>query len=332
MATSNNQMATRRRSDQLVGTSRAVQRALQQVAVAGRGHFPVYVFGEDGVDKETVARLTHSHSGWAQNGFFSLDTSIVPAQLLGRELFGCETGAMEALPESYEGAFERTSNGTVLIEHVELMAKDLQQALATAIKSKQFRRIGGTKVSSLECRLIVSSNASLEEATANGTLIPELAEALRLLEIRIPPLRERKEDIIPIAAHLLSLGRAEIERETGKPCPVRGLSREALEQMREHSWPGNEHELGEQILSALRLSRAEELGPEDLMLSWDQADEIPSFRDAKRSFEHEYVTRILRLCKGNISRAARIAKKDRKDFYDVMRRNEINPQDFRPSS
>ena len=330
MATSNNQMATRRRSDQLVGTSRAVQRALEQVAVAGRGHFPVYVFGEEGVDKETVARLTHSHSDWAENGFFSLDASIVPAALLGRELFGCESGAMDTLPESYAGAFERTSNGTVLVEHVELMAKDLQQALATAIKSKQFRRIGGTQVHSLECRMIVSSNASLEDATSNGTLIPELAEALRLLEIRIPPLRERKEDIIPIAAHLLSLGRAEIERETGKPCPVRGLSREALERLREHSWPGNERELREQILSALRLSRAEELGPEDLMLSWDQTDEVPSFRDAKRSFEHEYVTRVLRMCKGNISRAARIAKKDRKDFYDVMRRNEINPQDFRP--
>ena len=110
---------------------------------------------------------------------------------------------------------------------------------------------------------------------------------------------------------------------------MRGLSREALERLREHSWPGNERELREQILSALRLSRAEELGPEDLMLSWDQTDDIPSFRDAKRSFEHEYVTRVLRLCKGNISRAARIAKKDRKDFYDVMRRNDINPQDFR---
>ena len=104
---------------------------------------------------------------------------------------------------------------------------------------------------------------------------------------------------------------------------------DALERLRTHSWPGNDRELREQIRAAVRLARGDELGPEDLLLSWDASEDIPSFRDAKRQFEHEYVTRVLRICRGNISRAARIAKKDRKDFYDVMRRNSINPADFR---
>jgi two-component system response regulator GlrR len=331
MASSSNgdNSATRRRSDRLVGTSKAVQRALEQIAVAGRGHFPVFIHGEDGVDKEVVARLTHSQSEWASNGFFSLDASIMPASLLSRELLGCESGAIPSLPDAYDGALARTRHGTVLIERVDCMPKDLQLSLGAALKNKQYRRIGGTEPLPLECRVLAASTRSLDELCADGQIVPELAEQLRLLEIRIPPLRERKEDIIPTAAHLLSLGRAEIERETGKPCPVRGLTREALERLRSHSWPGNERELREQILSALRLSRTEELGPDDLMLSWDESEDIPSFRDAKRSFEHEYVTRVLKLCSGNISRAARIAKKDRKDFYDVMRRNEINPQDFR---
>jgi len=160
-------------------------------------------------------------------------------------------------------------------------------------------------------------------------LIPELSERLRLLEIRLPPLRERREDIIPVAAHLLSLVRTEYEHESGHPCHVRGFTREALERLRSHSWPGNERELREQIRAAVRLARGDELGSEDLLLSWDTSEDIPSFRNAKRSFEHEYVTRVLRLCRGNISKAARIAKKDRKDFYDVMRRNVINPDDFR---
>ena len=110
--------ATRRRGDRLVGTSRAVQRALDQVAVAGRGHFPLFIHGEDGVDKELVARLTHSQSEWASNGFFSLDASIMPESLLARELIGCEAGAIPALPDAYEGAFARTRHGTVLIEHI----------------------------------------------------------------------------------------------------------------------------------------------------------------------------------------------------------------------
>ena len=289
----------------------------------------MFIHGEDGVDKELIARLTHSQSEWANNGFFSLDASIMPESLLGRELLGCESGAIPALPEAYDGAFARTRQGTVLIEHIDAMPKDLQQTLASILKTKHYRAIGGNELLSLECRLIAAGSRSLDDLSSGGALAPELAEQLRVLEIRIPPLRERKEDIIPTAAHLLSLARVEIERETGTPCPVQGLSREELERLRSHNWPGNERELREQILAALRLSRTEELGPEDLMLSWEGSEDIPSFRDAKRSFEHEYVTRVLRLCRGNISRAARIAKKDRKDFYDVMRRNAIDPQDFR---
>ena len=110
---------------------------------------------------------------------------------------------------------------------------------------------------------------------------------------------------------------------------MRGFTREALERLRDHTWPGNERELREQIRAALRLARGEEIGADDLVLGGESSDEVSSFRDAKRRFERDYVARVLRLCKGNISRAARIAKKDRKDFYDVMRRNGINPADFR---
>jgi two-component system response regulator GlrR len=110
---------------------------------------------------------------------------------------------------------------------------------------------------------------------------------------------------------------------------VRGFSRDALDRLRAHHWPGDERELREQIRASIGLARGTELGPEDLMLSWESSSQVPSFREGKRTFEQEYVTRVLRLCGGNISRAARIAKKDRKDFYDVMRRNGINPSDFR---
>ncbi len=217
------QSATRRRGDRLVGTSRAVQRALEQVTVAGRGHFPVFIHGEDGVDKELIARLTHSQSEWASSGFFSLDASIMPESLLGRELLGCESGAIPALPDAYVGAFARTRQGTVLIEHIDAMPKDLQQTLASILKTKHYRSIGGNELLALECRLIAAGSRSLDDLSSGGALAPELAEQLRVLEIRIPPLRERKEDIIPTAAHLLSLARAEIERETGKPCPRRLL-------------------------------------------------------------------------------------------------------------
>ena len=318
----------RRRRDRLVGTSRAVQRASEQISVAGRGRFPVLITGEEGVDKELIARLIHNESEWANGGFFALDASLVPETLLGRELFGSEAGAIASLPAG-DGAFRRMAGGTVLLENIEAMPKDLQQAMASALEEARFTRLGGTEAIPLECRLIASSTQQLESLSSGGKLVPDLAERLRLLEVRIPPLRERKEDILPIAAHQLALAREEIEDELGRPCIVRGFTRDALERLRDHSWPGNERELLEQIRSALRLARGDELGPEDLMLGPEATEEIASFRDAKRTFEREYVTRVLRMCSGNISRAARIAKKDRKDFYDVMRRNSINPQEFR---
>lgn len=319
----------RRRSDRLVGTSRPIQRAIEQISVASRGRFPVWIQGEAGIDKELLARLIHSQSEWVTNGFFALDAGVVPEALLGRELFGARQGAIQSLPGDHEGAFTRIRGGTVLIDQIEAVPKDLQQMLATALEQEEYTRVGGGEKLPLECRVLASSTASLEELTADGALVPELSERLRLLLIRVPPLRERREDIIPLAAHMLSLVRAEYESEFGQPCAVQSFSRDALERLRTHSWPGNDRELREQIRAAVRLARGDELGPEDLLLSWDASEDIPSFRDAKRAFEHEYVTRVLRICRGNISRAARIAKKDRKDFYDVMRRNSINPTDFR---
>jgi len=319
----------RRRSDRLAGTSRTTQRTLEQIAVAGRGRFHLHISGEAGTDKELVARLIHQASEWAQGGFFALDASLVPETLVGRELFGSERAAIASLPGESVGALDRFSRGTVLVDQIEALPKELQQILAAALGEGRFRRIGGTTTYPLECRLIAASCEPIAALVQSGRLNPELAERLRLLEIQLAPLRERREDIPALAAQALVSARDEIERELARPARVRGFTRDALERMRDYAWPGNERELREQIRSAVRLARGEEITGGDLLLGPESGDEVPSFREAKRRFERDYVARVLRLCKGNISRAARIAKKDRKDFYDVMRRNQINPSEFR---
>jgi two-component system response regulator GlrR len=326
---SNSVPIARRRTDRLVGTSRGVLRTLEQVAVAGRGRFHVHVSGEEGVEKDLVARLIHEASEWADGGFFAIDASLVHETLVGRELFGAERAAIASLPTESVGALDRMAGGTVLVDHIEALPKDLQHALAAALRDGRFRRIGGTTTHPLECRVICASPESLDAGVHAGRVVPELAERLRLLEIQLPPLRERREDILPLAAQSLAAAREEVEREFGRPARVRGFTREALERLRDHAWPGNERELREQVHAAVRLTREEEIGTNDLLLGPELGDEVPSFRDAKRKFERDYVSRVLKLCKGNISRAARIAKKDRKDFYDVMRRNQINPAAFR---
>jgi two-component system response regulator GlrR len=301
----------------------------EQISVAGRGRFHVFVSAEEGCEKELVARLVHEASDWTSGGFFALDASLVPQTLLARELFGCERGALPSLPAESSGAFARTAGGTVWIDHVEALPKDLQHALALALGDGRYLRIGGGSELALECRVIGSSSESLDELLQSGRLDPMLCERLRLLEIRIPALRERREDVLPLAARALALASEEIEREVGRGPAARGFTRDALERLRGYSWPGNERELLERVRGALRLARGQEIEAEDLALGSASGDELPSFRDAKRAFERDYVARVLRICSGNISRAARIAKKDRKDFYDVLRRNQINPDDYR---
>ncbi len=321
--------AARRRGDRLVGSSRAVQRVLEQISVAGRGRFHVFISAEEGAEKELVARLVHEASDWTTGGFFALDASLVPETLLARELLGCERGALPSLPSESTGAFARMAGGTVLIDRIEALPKDLQHALALALGDGRYQRVGGGASQPLECRVIGSSAENLDVLLQSGQLDPELCERLRLLEIRIPALRERREDILPLAARALAVASDEIERELGRGPSARGFTREALERLRAYGWPGNERELLERVRAALRLARGEEIEAEDHALGSASRDELPSFRDAKRAFERDYVARVLRMCAGNISRAARIAKKDRKDFYDVLRRNQINPDDYR---
>lgn len=321
--------ATRRRGDRLVGSSRAIQRAIEQISVAGRGRFHVFVSAEDGAEKELIARLVHQASDWTSGGFFALDASLVPETLLARELLGCERGALPSLPTESVGAFARNAGGTVLIDRIEAIPRDLQRVLAVALGDGQIRRVGASATVPLECRVIGSSIESLDSLVQSGKLDPDLGDRLRLLEIRIPALRDRREDVLPLAARALTVASEEIERELGRPASARGFTREAQERMRDYGWPGNERELLERVRAALRMARGEEIDADDLQLGSEASDEVPSFRDAKRAFERDYVGRVLRLCGGNISRAARIAKKDRKDFYDVLRRNGIDPDEFR---
>jgi DNA-binding NtrC family response regulator len=313
----------------LIGTSPAIRALFEQIKLAGRERYPVWIFGEEGVDQDLVARLIQEASAWTSGTFFALDVAVLPAGLVRREIFGAEAGAIPPLPTSHDGALSRTRQGTLLIEGTESLTKEIQEELAHALSLGRFRRVGGQTEIPVECRVLASGSRPLEELAREGRIVRSLSDRLSTLEIQVPPLRDRREDVLLIAARALADARDHLERETGQSCPIRTFSEAAQERLRSYGWPGNDRELREQVRAALRLSRDEQIQAEDFVLGWSEADGLPSFRDAKRAFEKEYVTRLLRLCDGNISRAARLAEKDRKDFYDVMRRNGINPADFR---
>ncbi len=313
----------------LVGTSPAIRALAEQIELAGRERYPVWIFGEEGVDIDLVAQLVQGASAWTSGSFFALDITVLPAGLVRREIFGAEQGAIQSLPTAHDGALSRTRQGTLLLEGAESLTKEIQEDLARALASGRFRRVGGQAEIPVECRVLASGTRPLDTLAREGQIVRALADRLSTFEIEVPPLRDRRQDVLLIAAQALAEERDRMERETGQVCTVRNFSETAQQRLVSYDWPGNDRELREQVRAAARLSRSEQIQPEDLVLGWSGPDGGPPFRDAKRAFEREYVTRLLRLCNGNISKAARAAQKDRKDFYDVMRRNEINPVDFR---
>jgi two-component system response regulator GlrR len=237
----------------------------------------------------------------------------VTASLLGRELFGCSEATYPTLPEEYAGGLARAAGGTLLIDAIDYLPSALREALAKAIADGRFTREGDGAATPLRARIIVTALEPLEHSPFGD--LPHHV-------IRIAPLAERREDVLPLAAHFLRLY---ADEENVKPI---GFTPEARNALVSEEWRGNVRELAERVRQAIRLSGNAAITAEALLLA-AEGENVPSFKEAKRAFETRYVTGLLRRCSGNISRAARLAKKDRKDFYDVIRRTGVDPADFR---
>ncbi len=295
----------RRRGDRIVGAGRATQEVVELAMAAARSDRPVLITGPQGCGKDHLARAIHSWSGRSSGPYVVISTAIVPEGELARELFG---GAGQ------EGALDRAAGGTLLLDGVERLFEAVRVLLARTIGEGRFLREAETTPTPLRARVIATS--------------PKLPERSPFGEsphhpVRILPLAERPEDILPLAAHFLRLHADE------EGVIAVGFTAEARNALLQEAWPGNVRELGERIRQAVRLAGNGAVSAEALLLASSDSEQVPSFKEAKRAFETRYVIGLLRRCAGNISRAARLAKKDRKDFYDVIRRTGIDPTEFR---
>jgi two-component system response regulator GlrR len=303
----------RRRSDRIVGASRATREIVDRAMAAARASLPAVITGPEGSGKEHTARAIHAWSDRSAEPFVVVSCAAVSGALLGREIFGCADGAYPLLPGEYAGALSRAAAGTLLVDRVDRVPDAILPALLDAIKTGSFRREGDSVSSRLRARVIVTSTVQREGSPLGD--IPQHA-------IRLVSLSERQEDILPLAAHFLRLY---ADEEGVKPV---GFTSDARNALLAEDWSGNVRELAERIRQAIKLAGSGSIAAEALLLGADSED-VPSFKEAKRAFETRYVVGLLRRCGGNISRAARLAKKDRKDFYDVIRRTGVNPAEFR---
>jgi two-component system response regulator GlrR len=301
----------RRRSDRIVGASRLTREVVDQAMAAAHGDLPVLITGPEGSGKQHAARAIHAWSDRSKQPFVVVACASAPEAALSREIFGsadADTGLGENV-----GALSRAGGGTLLLDRIDRLPASLCQSLQAAIKARTFRREGESASRPLAARILVTS---VEQARTSP-----LGESPQLT-IRVAPLSERPEDVLPLSAHFL---RIYADEEAFEPV---GFTRDARDALLAAEWPGNVRELAERIRQAIKLAGSGSISAEALVLA-SEGEEIPSFKEAKRAFETRYVVGLLRRCGGNISRAARLAKKDRKDFYDVIRRTGVNPAEFR---
>lgn len=300
----------KRREDVIVGASDATRKLIAQATAAARSDLPVWLVGPAGSDREGVARAIHGWSSRARSEFGVLVCGAIPEGLQARTLFGCVAGHYPAIPGVHSGVLERGAGGAIFIDGIESLRASVRDELVHAVAVRSFRREGESSERVLSAKVVLATEAD------GGSALAQVPHH----EIRLTPLAQRREDISSLAAHYLRA----FADEAGVPAV--GFTADARECLLEEPWTGDVLELRARIREAVRLNGSGALTAESLLLARDKA---PSFKEAKRAFERRYVEGLLRRCEGNISRAARLARKDRKDFYDVLRRTGIDPASFR---
>ncbi len=315
----------RRRSDLIIGTSPPMLRVLELVAVAARTDLPVLILGESGTGKELVARAIHYTGARAARPFITMNCGAIPETLMEDELFGHTRGAYTGAHGDKKGVFEEAEGGTLFLDEIGELYPSCQVKLLRVLQEQEVRRLGETRTRRVNVRVIAATNKDLKMEMEARRFREDLFHRISVLPIALPPLRERREDVPLLVDHYVRQFNRELDRQ------VKGFTPRALERLKAHPWPGNVRELENRVKQAMVMSKGEVIDTESLALFSGSGGDgsFPPFRKAKAEFEKNYVVQALRIAGGKVAAAARMAGKDRKDFYDLLKKHHIDPDDFR---
>jgi two-component system, NtrC family, response regulator GlrR len=318
----------RRKADMILGTSQHVRDLLHTLDQLAPAQTAVMIQGESGVGKELVARALHFSSPRAAAPFVALNCGAIPETLLEAELFGYQKGAFTGAVSTHVGAIESSENGTLFLDEIGEMPMAMQVRLLRVLQTNEVTRLGSTEPRFINFRLVTATNRDLAAEVKAQRFREDLYYRIHVYPLRVPPLRERAEDIPPIANHYLGLI-AEREKR-----PALRLSSRALEAMLAHSWPGNVRELVNTLERAAVMAGEEVIEAEHIMLpastnSGPVTASILPYKDAKHAFEKDYYSRLMRVAEGNVSLASKIGQKTRKEIYDALKRLGLETIEFR---
>jgi len=308
----------------VIAKSSVMKSVLAKVAQVARTDSNIYIEGESGTGKELIARCLHAASPRKEGPFVAINCAAIPENLLESELFGHEKGAFTGADRRRYGLFVRAHGGSFFLDELSELPMSMQVKLLRVLEEREFYPLGSGSKVKVDLRIIAASNRNLDRQMTEGRFREDLYYRIHVIPISLPPLRKRKADILPLANKFL----AEFSQASGKA--VHSIAPGAVQKLLRAEWPGNVRELKNAMEYAVAMATGETV-TRDLVSDAKSpgGHDLPRLRDARDTFEKEYLVELLELNNGNVSQAAKMAGKYRADFYVLLRKHGLNPMDFR---
>ena len=308
----------------IVTRSPKMEDLLRQARLVAESDASVLIYGESGTGKELLARAIHKASPRAERPFVAVNCGAIPGELLESELFGHAQGAFTGAVQAHKGLFQAADTGTLFLDEIGDMPLPLQVKLLRVLQEGEVRPVGSTQSIPVDVRVISATHRDLEAQRAANQFREDLYYRLNVVSLRLPPLAERREDIPVLATHFLR----KLAERYRKPLPT--LAPDAMALLIAAPWPGNVRQLLNVLEQAVALTTTAVIPASVVQnaLREDAAALVP-FEEARKSFERDYLVRLLKITGGNVTQAAQLAKRNRTEFYKLLQRHRLEPSMFK---
>lgn len=312
---------------EIITRSRIMEDVLNQAKLIAAGDASVFISGESGSGKELLARAIHHASRRRDSPFVAVNCGAIPEQLLESELFGHIKGSFTGATKDYKGLFQAADRGTLLLDEIGDMPLSLQVKLLRVLEDRQVRPVGSTQSVGVDVRIISATHRDLETAKEERTFRGDLFYRLNVVSLKLPALTERREDIPLLSNYFLK----RVGDKYSKP--VNAFSPGALELLVAAPWPGNVRQLYNVVEQTVALTTTPVIPP-SLVQNAIQREQrqFDSFDEARRRFERDYLSQLLKITEGNVTQAAKLAKRNRTEFYKLLQRHQLEPARFKPQN
>lgn len=297
---------------------------LRDLRKLAQGDASIFIYGESGTGKELIAHAIHDVSPRSKHSFVAVNCSAIPEDLLESELFGHRRGAFTGALEDRKGLFQLADKGTLFLDEIGDMSPAFQVKLLRALQENQIRPIGSNKTIPVNVRIVTASHRDLDKLVADQSFRMDLYYRINVVTLKLPSLSDRREDIPLLANHFIN------NSDTNYNGKVKGFSNDAMEMLVSYDWPGNIRHL-KNVIEQVSAFATTPIIPVKLIEKAlrEKPAKLHSFKEAKNDFERQYLTQLLQMVNGNVTQAARLAKRNRTEFYKLLKRHLIDPSHFK---